>query len=439
MRDPRRKPWFLILFAILLLLVAVALLYVSAPDPTVLTVQVVDARTGVPLSGAEVQVRARSEQPLPIVVTGETGKASFRGLSPDLSYVVRAQKVDYDLAFEPQVAVPRGQETEQIISLVAHAGGRLYVGLDEAQVVHVDTASLLVMHTIRLSGWKQEPVGHLSLHPDRDLLYAVAGREGHLLDSQTGVPLAHFEVQQPVYRLSAEGTTLSVVTGAEIGATGRQNEEATPSLATAAARNGDSGRMLTLDALTGELLTSASTVNPRLALELIWQPNGGSAYVLEPFERKLWVLGINPTQALGDAPTGVFPKEGLPSIGGTYRHTWAEGVFADLSFREFLEPVPGLPSLPSGPSAWTIDPTGEDLYALDAELGALSITDLTGQEPPVLVAVGKQPVALAFSPDGQWAYVANRESHTVSVIQVSSSSVFHTISILGAPHSLAAR
>jgi YVTN family beta-propeller protein len=364
--------------------------------------------------------------------------ASFRSLSPDLSYAIRAQKVDYDLAFEPQVAVPRGQETEHTVSLVPRPGRRLYVGLDGGLVVQVDTASLLVMHTIRLSGWKQEAVGYVSLHPDRDLLYAIAGREGHVLDSQTGVPLAHFEVRQGVESVSIEGTTLSVVTSAENGAS-RRVEGESRSLTTAAGLSDESGQLLTLDAYTGELLTSTSAVSPRQAPELIWRPGGSEVYVLEPSERKLWVLGISPLQVLNDMPTGPYPAEGFLSADGTFRYTWAGGLFADLPYRDLMEPVAGLTSLPASSSAWTMSPTGEGLYALDAELGALSIIDLTGQEPPVLVAVGKQPVALAFSSDGQWVYVANRESHTISVIQVSSSSVYHTVSILGGPHSLAVR
>jgi YVTN family beta-propeller protein len=438
MRDKRRKPWLLIILAFLLLLAAAALLYFSAPEPTVLTVQVLDAATGSPLSGADVQIWARSEQPLPVVVTGESGRASFRSLSPDLSYAVRAQKVDYDLTFESQVAVPRGQETEHAISLVSHPGGRLYVGLDEALVVQVDTASLLVMHTIRLSGWKQEAVGHVSLHPDRELLYAIAGREGHVLDSQTGVPLAHFEVKQPIESVSIEGATLSVVTGAENG-TARQREGDAPSLTSAAGSTGGSGKLLSLDADTGELHASVSTVNPRLAPELIWRPGGSKVYLIEPSERMLWVLDASPHQALDDMPTGGYPREGFLSADGSFRYTWAGGLFVDLPFRDLMEPVAGLPSLPASRSAWAISPAGEELYMLHEELGALSISDLTGQDPPVLVAVGKQPVALTFSPDGQWAYVANRESHTISVLEVSSSSVYHTVSILGGPHSLAVR
>lgn len=442
MRDQLRKPWVLILIAVGLMLVAAILLYATAPTPTVLVVQVVDAETGEPLAGADVRVRARSEQALPIITTDDAGNAGFHDLPSDRAYVVRVQKVDYDLAFEPQVAVPARQETQVTIPIVPHAGGRLFVGLDGGRVAQIDTASLLVIQTIRLSGWKQDPVGHVRAHPERDLLYAVAGNAGCILDSQSGASLAEFEVEGTVQSLSADGGQLYVISGAENSITiVRQSEDGSRVYVTATGRYEVSGQLLTLDAHTGELLTRVSTVNPQLVPELIWRPGDSRVYVVEPSQRVLWVLDVSPNEVLAHTPTGAYPKEGFPSSDGSYRYTWSTDYFEDLrtAFRTDLEPILGRQSLPVENSAWTLSPTGERLYLLDAELGTLSIVDLAGQEPPLLMAVGKQPSALALSPDGQWAYVANRESHTISVIYLPSNTVLHAIPVEGAPFSLAAQ
>lgn len=442
MRAQLRKPWVLILIAVGLMLVAAILLYATAPTPTVLIVQVVDDATGEPLVGADVRLRAPSEQALPIITTDEAGNARFHDLPPDRAYVVRVQKVDYDLAFEPQVAVPARQETQVTVPIVSHPGGRLFVGLDGGRVAQIDTASLLVMQTIRLSGWKQDPVGHVRAHPDKDLLYAMAGGAGCILDSQSGASLAEFEVDGTVQSLSADGGQLYVISGAENSITiVRQSEDRSRVYVTATGRYADSGQLLTLDAQTGELLASAPAVNPQLAPELIWRPGDSKVFVVEPSQRVLWVLDVNPDEVLAHTPTGAYPKEGFPSSDGDYRYTWSTGYFEDLqaTFRTDLEPILDRQSLPVDDSAWTLSPAGEKLYLLDAELGTLSIVDLAGQVPPLLMAVGKQPSALVLSPDGQWAYVANSESHTISVIYLPSNTVLHAIPVEGAPFSLAVR
>jgi YVTN family beta-propeller protein len=442
MREQRRKPWILILVAAVLMVVAVILLYITAPTPTVLLVQVVDDETGQPLAGANVRARARGEQPLPIVTTDEAGVATFHELPADLSYVIRIQKIDYDLAFEPQVAVPKGKETQVTVPLVAHAGGRLVVGLDETRVAMIDTASLSVMYTVRLTGWKQEPVRYARFHPDGQVLYALAGNEGCILDVESGASLANFAVKGTIEDLSTDGTHLFVITGTELSSrvvSQSADDESVSIVSTS--RVAPSGQLQTLDAETGALLTSVPAVYPRSAAKLIWKPDGSRVYVVEPFSRELWVVDASPFEVLTRTTTGAYPDEGFLSADGAYRYVWSEDGFENLrnTFGEDMQPVPGVQSLPPSESAWALSPTSETLYVLDVDLGTLSILDLTGQEPPILVAVGKQPVAVALSPDGQWAYVANRESRTVSVIYTPSTSVVLTVPLLGESFSLALR
>jgi DNA-binding beta-propeller fold protein YncE len=59
--------------------------------------------------------------------------------------------------------------------------------------------------------------------------------------------------------------------------------------------------------------------------------------------------------------------------------------------------------------------------------------------PPTIIAVGKGPRALTISADGKWAYVANRESLTISVVYLPSARVLYTIPLEGEPISLGLR
>jgi len=76
------------------------------------------------------------------------------------------------------------------------------------------------------------------------------------------------------------------------------------------------------------------------------------------------------------------------------------------------------------------------VYVLNDYPGTLSIVDPSGQAPHTIIAVGKKPRALTISADGKWAYVANRESRTISVVYLPSARVVHAIPLEGEPISL---
>jgi hypothetical protein len=421
MEERRRRPWVLLFIAAGLMLAALILLYVTAPPSTSLTVQVVDADTGEPLAGALVQAQAPGEQPLPTAATDDTGLAFYEDVPPSPTYLLRIQKVNYDLTFEPDVAVPVGEDTEFRVPLHPRPGERLFVGLDGAKVAQIDTASLLTVRTIRLPGWKQDPVSHLHLHPDKDLLYTVTGEAGCILDSRTGAVRGQFEVPDSVENVGLRGD------GQHLLAVSKQAD--------------GSARLWTWDVHTGELLTSTQTVDPTSATQFVWMPADGVTYVVEPSRHLLWVLDVEALQVLDRISTDPYPREGLLSADGRSLRTWSSEYFEEvqLAFGTELNPIPNHQSLPANSSAWTLSPNGRELYVLDARLGTLSILDLSGQDPPTLVAVGKDPEALAVSKDGVWAYVANQESQTVSVVYLPAPRVLHTIPVLGEPLSLALR
>src|SRR5208337_601514 len=73
----------------------------------------------------------------------------------------------------------------------------------------------------------------------------------------------------------------------------------------------------------------------------------------------------------------------------------------------------------------TVDPAGRYLYAANVlaanELTSFSITPSTGAVTRASsVGVGSFPLSVVIDPSGQFAYVANEDSDTVSVLSIDS-------------------
>jgi DNA-binding beta-propeller fold protein YncE len=459
MERRRRGLTVLLLVAVGLVLAAVVLLYVTAPSPTVLIVRVSDATTGQPLPGALVQVQARSEQPLPAVTTDDKGEALFRDLPPGSTYVVRVQKIDCDLLLQPKVVVPEEEKTVVAVSLTPHAGGRLYVGLDWARVTEVDTASFLPIRTMRLPDVTQEAVSHLRVHPDQNLLYMIAGGQGYLLDERDGSSLRQLETRGELgsLDLSVDGQTLL--------AAGAEDDRVS--------------HLFTFDAQTGELLTDTLLLDEGTAPPVLWQPDGTDLYVLLAANRSAWGWGNTqfPWGPAGGIPTGATHQKGVLSADGQYLYmlsmvgaaqaaeaqplsgtvlysstqgltlTQSMTVTQTMTVTEVVLGIPtgqgmGFPEsqpLPQGSSALAASPLRQEVYVLNDNLGTLTVVDPFGLTAPVIMPVGRGPRALTISADGKWAYVANRESRTISVVYLPLAYVVYTIPLDGQPFSLSSR
>lgn len=441
-KDRQRKPWVLLLAAAGLMLLALILLYVTAPAPTVLLVRVIDAETGNPLAGAAVQVQATGEQALPAAMTDESGVARFYELPPNPSYRLRVQQIGYDLTYKPQVEVPEGRETTVTVSLSPHVTERLFVGLNKAQVAVIDTASLLVMHLLVLPAPPQAPVRHLLTHPDRELLYAVAGDRGYILDIPSGQLLARMDVEGTIESLdlSADGRHLVITSLPEGYATGM------PGLV----------HLLILDAQTGERLDDQPLSSAALREQLLWRPDGTDIYLLWAANRSVWRFDEMIAGMLGvyNIPTGPRRSRGTGILSGDGRYLYLFDPYAYVAVSSksamfpqgheysllmtiqtdlgivFSREVPPI-------SALAASPTKREIYALNGALSTLYILDPMGTEPPTLLAVGAGPVALTVNADGRWLYVANLTSQTISVIHLPSAAVVETIQLPAGPLSLA--
>jgi DNA-binding beta-propeller fold protein YncE len=472
--GPRKERWamkgkpkgarVLLLIVVGLVVVALIILYLTAPPPTVLTIRAVDAETGAPLAGAQVQVRPRNGQWLPTIVADENGAARFDSVPPDPSYVVQVQNVDSNFVSQEDVAVPQEQETEVVVPLMPHPGGRLFVGLDRARVLEIDTASWLGVQTLVLSGAPEASVSHLRLHPTEALLYAVVGDKGFILDSRIGAVIGRMKVDTGIgsLDLSADGQYLLLTTvqnglGASralglvhlLALDARSGEVVTDTLL-----SGD--RSLTAAAgMSGTARASTESADTRLPgsgtmPQVLWRPEGGNAYVLDAADETIRGMNTIARSILGvyEVPVGPLPlrETVVLSYDKQYAYTWHRGARPvegeGVDFLIVISTDDGtmmMEDRATGISALAASPAKQELYILNSVLDTMTILDLTGQRAQTVVAVGRKPDLLAIDRDGEWAYVANRDSHTVSVVHLPSAQVAYTIPLPGEPGSLAVR
>jgi DNA-binding beta-propeller fold protein YncE len=435
-RNRRRR--ILVVGFVVLILAAVVALYVTAPPPTILLVRVLDDSSGEPLAGAQVQVQQPGQPPMPAAVTDETGSARFDHPHADPAYRIRVQKPDYGFALQTDVAVPQSQETEVAVRLVPQPGGRLLVGLVRARLAEIDTASLLLLHTLILPAAPDAPVRHVRVHPDGSRLYVVAGARALILSAGGGL-LAEIDVGGTVDSLdvSRDGAYL-LLTG-----TGRGDASTIIS----------QRHVWTVDAHSGELLDDSllSRRQPPAGEGIVWQPDGTDAYLLQLASPEVQDMPARGQTALGlsQVPTAATrsPSKAILSPDGQYLYTWRQGWFSPDTGRYsdvllLISTEDGTSvyqEMRRGVSALALSPAGDELYALNDRLGTLTIVSLTGSRPQTVIPVGKEPQAVTVSADGRWAYVANGAGQAITIVDLTSATVWHTIPLSSEPLSLAVR
>lgn len=433
-----RLSWRSLLFLTGLLPAAYLLWRFVVPHPAVLAITVVDATTGQALPGAHVKLQGRSGTLFPATTTDSTGHAHFRDLPAHTDLRLVVQKADYDLVVESQVAMPAGGQTQLTLPLTPDAGGRLFVGLEDARIVPIDTASLLPLPIAALPA-ESGPVTHLLPHPKQGWLYAIAGLKGFLLDSHTGATLAPLEIEPP------HGLTGPTPAGL-IQTWGLSGDGQRLLVLDFAAR-----RVLTLEASSGQRVASLSLCRVRSAsgeVQLLPQAQGGHLRIARFSSEARTIV---PLDVLVDqSPPCLdlwYDEHAFLSQDGRVLYTWlqpahaggAERTQEELRIRpiELSSTYWVTRSLPTGISAMATAPVLEELYVLNGTLNTLAILSPWDESRQLLVPVGKEPVAIAVGAGGTRAYVANRQSATISVVDLASARVVHTIPLPGRPLALA--
>jgi YVTN family beta-propeller protein len=442
----QRLSWRWLFFLAGLLLGAYLLWYVLVPHPTILAVTVIDAATGQGVPGAHIWIRPRSGLPLPTATTDPTGYARIYDLPSDPHLGLGVQKADYDLLTAPRVAVSPGQQTQLTLPLIPRAGGRLFVGLEDARVVEVDTASLLPLRTVALPASGSGPVTHLLLHPQEHWLYAVAGSEAFLLDSHGATALAKLQIEP-----SPDQAGPSELGPSSLG------------LVQVWGLSEDGRRLLALDSAAEQVLILEATTGRRLAalplcrvritseeVQLLPKPQGPHLQVARFAQEARTIV---PLEILVDQSPRCLPicydDHAILSRDGQTLYTWlgpsrlggTEPLRGELRIQPIeLSRTHWLTcTLPAVVSAVASSPNRDELYVLHDTLDALTIVAPTADAPQIRVPVGQEPGALVVGAAGRRVYVANRMSETVSVVDPTSARVQHTILLPGRPLSLALR
>ncbi|MBE5729497.1 YncE family protein [Candidatus Parvarchaeota archaeon] len=93
----------------------------------------------------------------------------------------------------------------------------------------------------------------------------------------------------------------------------------------------------------------------------------------------------------------------------------------------------GLVSVGSVPLGVAIAPNGQYAYVVNGGSNSVSVISTSSNSVVSTITVGSGPVGVAITPNGQYAYVTNQYSNTVSVISTSSNSVVSTITVGAQP------
>ncbi|PYU98366.1 MAG: hypothetical protein DMG26_18855, partial [Acidobacteria bacterium] len=76
-------------------------------------------------------------------------------------------------------------------------------------------------------------------------------------------------------------------------------------------------------------------------------------------------------------------------------------------------------------------------YVANGDSNSVSVIDTSSNTVVATVAVGSIPFGVAITPDGTRAYATNRGSNSVSVIDAASNTVVATVAVGGAPEGVA--
>lgn len=143
-------------------------------------------------------------------------------------------------------------------------------------------------------------------------------------------------------------------------------------------------------------------------------------------------LDVFGTQALALSPDGALLYAADAREGGSIEiiALGTGGHFSTPPFGAGLVPV-AIAASPDGAALYVavVDPSGahEDAVAVLEPTSGIPLT------PAIPMGVGAAPTALAFSPDGTKAYVANRNAHSVAVIDTATGNASAPITDLSSP------
>lgn len=195
------------------------------------------------------------------------------------------------------------------------------------------------------------------------------------------------------------------------------------------------GSVLVLDASTLETKTTI-TVGDEPA-EVTFSPDGSHAFVANTGSNSVSVIDagskeVVSTIQVGDTPVGAWPG----SDGVMYVDNEAGKSLTAIDASTLA--VVRTYALGFTPAMAAISPAGE-LWVTDTDGGKLVIYSAAEDTVLAEIPTGAGAHAIAFSADGQTAYVTNQRAATVSVIDVAGRAVVATIEVGSKPNGIVFR
>ncbi len=169
---------------------------------------------------------------------------------------------------------------------------------------------------------------------------------------------------------------------------------------------------------------------PAAPVAVAVQPDGAFAYVVNPLTGRVSVVDTMLNTEVDSIAVGSLPEGISITPDGTQAYVSNRGggtvSVIDLMSRLVVQTIPA----PSQPRGLAVSPDGSEVYVTrsTSNPGRVRVIDRFNPPPtPVDINVGAGPYDVAFSPDGDVAYVVNIASGTVSVIDTATQTVIHTL------------
>jgi molecular chaperone DnaK len=171
-------------------------------------------------------------------------------------------------------------------------------------------------------------------------------------------------------------------------------------------------------------------------------PNGKLAYVANRDAKMISVVDTSTNQVTTRIPVAAGPPQFLAfapdgrrayvSIFNNARTIQAVGVL-DTTTNEMVATIP----VRTRPYLAAVSPDGNWLYVPNHDSGTVSVIDTATNRVTSEIKVKPNPHWVEFSRDGSRAYTANHESNLVSVIDTATRTVIAEVPVQASPHSLA--
>jgi YVTN family beta-propeller protein len=195
------------------------------------------------------------------------------------------------------------------------------------------------------------------------------------------------------------------------------------------------GSVLVLDASTLETKTTIAVGDA--PAEVTFSPDGSHAFVANTGSNSVSVIDVGSktvveTIEVGDTPVGAWPgSDGVMYVDNEAGKSLTAIDATTLAVVRTYE-------LGFTPAMAAVSPAGE-LWVTDTDGGKIAIYSAADGTVLGEIATGAGAHAMAFSDDGQTAYVTNQVDGTVSIIDVAGRSVAATISVGAKPNGIVFR